>query len=426
MLELDYGTELDKKDPLAKFRERFVISDPELIYLDGNSLGRLPLLSKERLVKCILNEWGDRLIRSWDNWLPIARRIGDKLAENLLGAQKGEVVITDNVTINLYKLLNGAIDIDRPIIVTNIGNFPTDKYVPQRISQRLRQLYPQLNIQLMYFENDPIYGPTATDVDKVLNKINGRKAIVLLSHVDYKSGALADMEAINKVIRRHGALSLWDLCHSVGVVPIQLNETRADLAVGCTYKYLNGGPGSPAFLYVNKNLLGNKNFFSPIGGWFSQKNQFSFGDKYDPHTGIERFFTGTPPIISVVAIEPAIDMLIEAGIEKVRKKSNELTNYFLYLYNKHIRKYDFTLVTPQDSTKRGSHISLGHGRAFEISLALRNINVIPDFRPPDVIRIGLAPLYTRFIDVYNFTVKLKEIMEHKQYKEYYKKENIIP
>lgn len=425
MLKLDYARELDKKDQLAKFRERFVIND-ESIYLDGNSLGRLPISTKEQLEKCVLNEWGDDLIRSWDKWLLIARRIGDKLAKTLLGAQEGEVVITDNVTINLYKLLSAAIDSGRSIIITNKENFPTDKYVPERICQRLAQLCPQLNVQLLYFESDPVYGPTSIDVAKILNKIDGEKALVILSHVDYKSGALADMKAINKVIKESGALSLWDLCHSVGVVPIKLNETGADLAVGCTYKYLNGGPGSPAFLYVNKNLLGNKNFFSPIGGWFSQKNQFSFGDKYDPHTGIERFFTGTPPIISVVAIEPAIDMLIEAGIEKVRKKSNELTNYFLYLYNKHLRKYDFTLVTPQDSTKRGSHISLGHGKALEISLALRNINVIPDFRPPDVIRIGLAPLYIRFIDVYNFTVKLKEIMENKKYKEYSKKGNIVP
>ena len=237
------------------------------------------------------------------------------------------------------------------------------------------------------------------------------KAIVSLSHVSYKSGALADMGMINKVIQGHNALSLWDLCHSIGVVPIQLDETKTDLAVGCTYKYLNGGPGSPAFLYVSQHLLNNPSFQSPIGGWWAQTGQFDFGDEFHPRVGIERFMAGTPPILALVPLDSSLDMITEAGIHNIRQKSKKLTSYMMDLCERHLTQYDFTIATPKNSDERGSHVSLAHDEAGRISVALRQAGVISDHRPPNIVRLGLSPLDTGYVDVLGAVRRLQHIMQ---------------
>lgn len=421
-MDLQEAHKLDSEDQLAKYRSYFFIEDPELIYLDGNSLGRLPKKTIEKVNHVLKQEWGSNLIQSWDSWLPIAKRIGDKIGKHLLGTNEGEVIISDNVTTNIYKILSSCVDNRKTILITNKNNFPTDKYVLQRITQRLKSYGKE--IEQIFFENNPISGPSIEDIAKVLHDVDGTKAIFLLSHVDYKSGALADMQKINKTVHKNNALIIWDLCHSVGAVPIQLKKCNTDFAVGCTYKYLNGGPGSPSFIYINKKQLDN--FASPIGGWFSQKDQFSFNHDYEPHPQIDKSNTGTPPIISISSIEPAVDIFIEAGIDNIRKKSIKQTDITIKLIKEHLSDFNFSIQTPENHEQRGSHVSISHEKAFEISLALRDKKVIPDFRHPNVIRLGIAPLYTTYVDIYNFISRLKEIMQNKLYENYAGRNTLVP
>ncbi len=305
-----------------------------------------------------------------------------------------------------YKLIGAALSSGKTVLVTDSENFPTDRYVLQGWAQRQ-------GVTLKIFPCDPICGPQPADVAAVLRNVPHGAAVVCLSHVGYKSGALADMAAINAVIRAAGGWSLWDLCHSVGVVPITLHATGTDLAVGCTYKYLNGGPGAPAFLYVRQAL--QETLCSPIWGWFGQQNQFAFGMQYEPAIGIQRFACGTPPILAMAAIEAGLDLLAEAGLERLRQKSMALTSLLIALFDQWLVRYDFTLGTPRDPAQRGSHVALCHAEGYRISQAMIQAGVIPDFREPDTIRCGLAPLYTRFVDVWDAMDRLRTIMETKAY-----------
>jgi kynureninase len=393
---------LDRDDPLAHLRDRFVIDDPDLIYLDGNSLGRLPRRSVERLRQVVEHEWGRGLIRSWNQaWVELPARAGDLIGERLVGAAPGQVVVSDSTTVNLYKLAAAALDArpGRDAIVSDRHNFPSDRYV-------FEGLATARGLELRLVEFDELLGPTAEAVARV---VDGRTALVSLSHVDYRSGALADMAAINAVARRAGALTLWDLCHSAGAVPVELDASRTDLAVGCTYKYLNAGPGAPAFLYVRREHQARLR--QPIWGWFGQRGQFEMGQGYDPLPDVSRFLVGTPFVPGIALVEEGAALLAEAGIQRLRAKGVALTELVVELHDAWLAPLGFSLASPRDPAVRGAHVSLAHPDAYRISRALvEKAGVVPDFRPPDRIRLGPAPISTRFVDVWDAMDRLRRLV----------------
>ncbi len=409
-LSLSYARELDANDPLAKFRDEFLIEDAETIYMDGNSLGRLPNKSVERLQEVIAREWGARLVRGWgEGWMDAPTRIGGKIA-GLIGAASDEVIVADSTSVNFYKLVNAALDAraGRNQIVTETVNFPTDAYILQGIARTRGKTIAYV---------DARDGITIT-TDAIVNAIEKENcALVTLTHTAFKSGAVYDMRAITDAAHDAGALVLWDLSHSVGSIPVCLNQCDADLAVGCTYKYLNGGPGAPAFLYVRRDL--QDELLNPIQGWFGQKNQFDMGFEYAPADGIARFNVGTPPMLSLLAIEAGVDLLLEAGMENLRAKSVQQTEFLIALWEAWLQPFGVTLNSPRDANWRGSHVSLGHADALRIDRALiEEMNVIPDFRYPDNIRFGIAPLYTTFVDIYSAMARLKQVLDERIYEKY--------
>jgi kynureninase len=399
---------LDAIDPLAAFRERFVIADPELIYLDGNSLGRLPRATRDRLAT-VADEWGERLIGGWDEWIDAPARAGDVLAE-VLGARPGEVLVCDSTTVNLYKLCAAALDAYRlsaqRAVVTDDDNFPTDRYV-------LEGLCAERGLELRRFAADPLHGPQPADLEAVLT--DGAAALVVLSHVNYRSGALADLEGITEVARRHDAHVVWDLSHSAGAVDVGLDNAGVELAVGCSYKYLNGGPGAPAWLYVAESV--QERLRSPIWGWFGQEDQFAMERDYSPAAGIARFAAGTPPILGIAAVESGARMLAEAGMTRVREKSLSLTELAIGLHDAWLAPLGFELGTPREPDLRGSHVSLRHLEAWPINRALiERAKVIGDFRDPDTIRLGIAPLYVSHAEVWDAMDRLRRLVEAGEHK----------
>jgi kynureninase len=381
---------LDNADPLADFRERFVIADEHKLYLDGNSLGRLPKATRDRLHR-VIDQWGDELVSGWPEWIEAPARTGDALAE-VLGASAGEVLVTDSTTVNLYKLVNALLDADPALrtIATDTDNFPTDRYVLEGIA-RARGL------ELQIFENaDPLNGPQPDDVPE--------GALVVLSHVGYRSGALADMAALDA-----RATVIWDLSHSAGAVPIDLNARGLRYAVGCTYKYLNAGPGAAGYLYVAQ--AEQERLRTPIQGWFGQDDQFAMERPYAPAAGIARFMAGTPPILVLAAVEEGVRVTAEAGIEALRAKSIAQSELLIALHDEWLAPLGFTLGSPRDPQRRGSHVSLNHPDAWPICRALiERADVIPDFRGPDSVRLGIAPLYTRFVDVWDAIDRLRDLV----------------
>jgi kynureninase len=404
------AVELDQADPLAGFRDRFARAERdgrELIYLDGNSLGRLPLATAERTARVIRDEWGTGLISSWDHWIRLPAGVGDLLGEHLLGAAPGQVAVCDSTTVNLYKLACAALDArpGRRVIVTDDDNFPTDRYVFQGIAAQrgyqLRMIHTDMDSGL-----DEATVRAAVDVDT---------ALVSLSHVAYRSAALADMATITDLVHESGAVMLWDLCHSAGAVPVQLDACGADLAVGCTYKYLNAGPGAPAFLYVRRDL--QDRLRQPIWGWFGQRNLFEMGPDYDPVPGIERFTTGTPQVAGVVAVEEGARLLAEAGIGRLRDKGVQLTEYLITLADSWLMALGCSLASPRDPALRGSHVTLHHPEGRRICQALGARGVITDYRSPDRVRYGLAPVTTRFTDVWDAMDETRRVIEAKAYED---------
>ena len=398
------AAELDAQDPLAAFRDKFARDQHdgrELIYLDGNSLGRLPLTTAERIARVVREEWGTGLIGSWDHWMGLPARVGDLLGEHLLGAAPGQVAVSDSTTVNLYKLACAALDArpDRRVIVTDDDNFPTDRYVFQAIAAQrgceLRMIHTDMDSGL-----DEAALRAAVDEDT---------AVVSLSHVAYRSAALADMARVTDLVHASGAVMLWDLCHSVGSVPVQLDACRADLAVGCTYKYLNAGPGAPAFLYVRRDL--QDRLRQPIWGWMGQRNLFEMGPDYDPVPGIERFTTGTPPVVGVVAVQEGARLLAEAGIGRLRDKGIRLTEYLITLADVWLVPLGCSLASPRDPSRRGSHVTVHHPRAQQLCRELAARGVITDDRAPDRVRYGPAPIYTRFTDIWDAMSTTRQILE---------------
>jgi kynureninase len=379
---------LDAADPLAPFRARFVHEDGDRIYVDGNSLGRLPRDTPARLADRV-EEWGSRLVTAWPDWIDLPLEVGDILAP-LVGAQPGEVLVADSTTVNLYKLAHAALDVAEGAIVARAGDFPTDRYVLQGLT-RAR-------------------GRDLRLVDDVTSALAPPVALVCLSHVDYQTGALEDLRAVTAAAHEAGALALWDLSHSVGAVPVDLTGARADLAVGCTYKYLNAGPGAPAFLYVRSGL--QSALRSPIWGWFAQREQFAMGPEYEPVEGIGRFLAGTPPVLDLAAVEAGARLIAEAGVERLREKSVALTSLVVDLHDAVLTPLGFELGSPRDPARRGAHVSLRNPDAWRICRALiERADVIPDFRQPDSIRYGLPPIYTRFVDAWDAVDRLRRVVE---------------
>jgi kynureninase len=384
--------ELDAADPLGPFRRRFVIPDPDLVYLDGNSLGRPPLRAVERVARVATEEWAGALIRGWDHWIEAPRRVGDLLGTGLLGAHAGEVVICDSTTVDFYRLASAALDArpGRRYIVTDRANFPTDRYV-------LEGLARDRDREIAWLDPDPVDGPSVDDVAAALAAHPDDVALVTLSHVNYRSAAIADLPAITGLAHAAGALALWDLSHSAGSVPIGLAEHGVDLAVGCSYKYLNGGPGAPAYLYIRADLQAKLR--NPIQGWFGQSGQFEMGQGFQPMAGIGGWLTGTPGILGLAAAEEGIRVSVDAGIDAIRAKGIALTEYAIALHDRWLAPLGFTLGSPREAARRGAHLSVRRSDARGLTRALIEAGVVPDFRAPDSIRLGLSPLTTSFTDV---------------------------
>jgi kynureninase len=400
----EHAAELDGRDPLAGFRDRFARAERdgrELVYLDGNSLGRLPLATAERISRVVRDEWGTGLIGSWDHWIGLPARVGDLLGEHLLGAAPGQVAVSDSTTVNLYKLACAALDArpGRRVIVTDDDNFPTDRYVTAGIAA-------QRGCELRMIHTDMDSG---LDEATLRAAVGEDTALVTLSHVAYRSAALADMAAVTELVHASGAVMLWDLSHSAGSVPVQLDACDADLAVGCTYKYLNAGPGAPAFLYVRRDL--QDRLRQPVWGWFGQRDLLAMGPEYDPVPGIGRFTTGTPQVAGIAAVEEGARLLAEAGIDRLRDKGVRLTEYLITLADKWLAPLGCSLASPRDPARRGSHVTLHHRQAQRIYQALAARGVITDYRSPDRIRYGLAPMTTRFTDVWDAMAETRRILE---------------
>lgn len=409
---LDFAKQLDLQDPLASYREQFVLNDPDLIYLDGNSLGAMPKAAQQKARQVVDEQWGTDLIRGWNKgWWEAPSRVGDKIGQ-LIGAAPGQTLISDTVSINLFKLATSALMLqpDQTRIITDTFNFPSDLYILQGIKSTLGNRHEIVRIGAT--DND-----ITPDIPALESAINENTALVTLSHVVFKSGYLYDMQRITDLAHSKGALVLWDLSHSVGSVPVELDACNADLAIGCTYKYLNGGPGAPAFLYVNKNI--QEKLSSPIWGWWGQKNPFDFDLDYTPAPGAQRFLAGTQPMISLLTMEAALEPMLQAGMTALRAKSILMTDYASFLTDELLAPMGFLLGSPRDSARRGSHISIRHEEGYRINRVLiEDMNVIPDFRAPDNIRLGFAPLYISFMDIWKGFDRIRKVVKEKRYEKY--------
>jgi kynureninase len=406
-----HAAALDRADPLAALRDAFVVADDSPLYLDGNSLGRLPRAAVELADDLVRRQWGQRLIRGWnEGWFELSERIGAQIAA-LIGADADEVIVADSTSVNLFKLAVAALRArpERTRIVSDSLNFPSDLYILQGAVDLLGGRH---HIELAE-SADGIHGP----LDRLHALLDQQTALLTLSHVVFKSGYLYDMAAMNRSAHAAGALTLWDLSHSVGSVPIDLHAADADLAVGCTYKYLNGGPGAPAFLYVRRDL--QEQLANPLSGWFGQQDLFGFGLEYRPAAGLRRFLSGTPPVVSTALIEPGVQLLLAAGMPQLRAKSVAQTEYLIALWEQELAPLGYTLNTPRDAALRGSHVSLGHQHGLGIDLALiRELDVLPDFRAPDNIRLGIAPAYTSYVEIHDALQRMAVAVTEQRYLNY--------
>jgi kynureninase len=406
-----YAETLDAQDELAEFRNEFVIAEPELIYLDGNSLGRLPRQTAARLQEVMSEEWGQGLIRGWNtNWFNAPTRVGEKIAQ-LVGATPGQVIISDTTSINLFKLVMAALRAKpgRRQIISDTLNFPSDLYILQGC---IELLGGQHRLELVPSEDG-----ITPDLRALEAMIGPDTALVTLSHVVFKSGYLYNAQAITEQAHKAGALVLWDLSHAAGAVPVELDAWNADLAVGCTYKYLNGGPGSPAYLYVRKEL--QEALQPPIWGWWAQRSPFAFDLDFSPAEGMNRFLVSSPPVLSMLAIQSAVDVLLRAGMERLRRKSVAQTDYLIALSDHFLAPLGFTLGSPRATETRGSHVSLRHAEGYRINRALiEAMHLIPDFRAPDNLRLGIAPLYTRYVEIWEAVQRIRRVVEERIYERY--------
>lgn len=412
MSNIEQAEHLDVQDPLASFRA-FFQHEPNSIYLDGNSLGKLPIQAKKDILHAVDKQWGKNLIRSWnDHWLGLPKRLEQKIAI-LLGAKATELKVGESTSVNLFKLIHALLssNLTPKNLLTDSLNFSTDVYVMEGLAKQFECKPPKI----VTYVHD-----LKADLMLLKDEIKKQPGIVSLSLVSYKSAWLYPMKSLNEYAEQNSSIIIWDLSHAVGVVDVNLAESKTKIALGCTYKFLNGGPGSPAFLYIQEDLI--TKLHSPIQGWFGHQKPFDFSLLYTPSDGIDRFDAGTPQILSQVAMEAGIDLALKAGISAIRKKSMAQTSYIVELIQEKLIPLGFAIETPMNPEERGSHITLAHPESWRVCKALimgksDGVKIISDFRPPDYLRLGIAPIYTRYIDLFKSIERIEQIMLSQEYLE---------
>lgn len=400
---------LDAKDPLAAFRNEFVIEDQTLSYLDGNSLGRMPVETIKVVDKYLRNEWGSKLVTGWSGWIDEAQSVGDLIGRATLGASSGQTLCVDTTSVNFYQLCSAAVAArpNRKTIVSDTANFPTDRYILEGICK-------QYGLKLVLIDDDS--GEEFVSPEMLKKVLNDDVALVTLSVIQYRSGVLHDVPKLTQLVRDAGALFVWDASHAVGVVPMQYDIDKVDLAVGCTYKYCNSGPGSPAWLYVSHAMQNELQV--PIQGWFAQRDQFAMGQGFDRVEGMRGFQIASPSIIGMRCVQTSLSMIERAGLEEIAKKAAIGTNLMIELHDAWLAPLGFSVVTPRDSRRRGGHISVRHEHAYKVSEAMRVFgNVIGDFRQPDCIRLAISPLATSYVEVFDGFARIRDLVTTKKYLE---------
>ena len=410
-MERTAALELDAQDPLREFKNRFVITDPDTCYLDGNSLGRLPHATVKAINDFLTQEWGPEVVAGWGHWVDEAQSVGDLIGRSALGAGPGQVLACDTTSVNFYQLASAAIRArpDRKTIIIDAANFPTDRYIMQGLAD-------QLGLKLITIDNeDPTISDHELITPEILKKyMSDDVALVSLEVVQYRSGARQDIKAINDLVKSYGALMLWDAAHAIGSVAMDFDKNGVELAVGCTYKYGNSGPGAPAWLYVSKQMQNELRV--PIQGWFAQRDQFAMGPTFERDESIRGFQIASPSLMGLRCIKTSFEMIEEAGIAEIEKKAAQGTAMMIELYEQWLAPLGFTLNTPRNHNQRGGHISLVHPEAEKIAIALRKFaNVIPDYRVPNSIRVAISPLATSYVEVYDGFQRIRDLVSTRQY-----------
>ena len=410
-MERTAALELDAQDPLREFKNRFVITDPDTCYLDGNSLGRLPHATVKAINDFLTQEWGPEVVAGWGHWVDEAQSVGDLIGRSALGAGPGQVLACDTTSVNFYQLASAAIRArpDRKTIIIDAANFPTDRYIMQGLAN-------QLGLKLITIDNeDPTISDHELITPEILKKyMSDDVALVSLEVVQYRSGARQDIKAINELVKSFGALMLWDAAHAIGSVAMDFDKNGVELAVGCTYKYGNSGPGAPAWLYVSKQM--QHELRVPIQGWFAQRDQFAMGPTFERDESIRGFQIASPSLMGLRCIKTSFEMIEEAGIAEIEKKAAQGTAMMIELYEQWLAPLGFTLNTPRNHNQRGGHISLVHSEAEKIAIALRKFaNVIPDYRVPNSIRVAISPLATSYVEVYDGFQRIRDLVSTRQY-----------
>jgi len=407
----EYALELDQQDPLAGYRSKFVITDPNLCYLDGNSLGRLPHATVKAVSDFLSQEWGNEVVTGWSHWIDEAQVAGDLLGRAVLGAGPGQVLVCDTTSVNFYQLCVAAIKArpGRKTVITDAANFPTDRYILKGIAE-------QFGLKLIIIDNeDPAIAENELITAELLEKYMSEDvAMVTFEVIQYRSGARTDIQSVTDLARSYGALVVWDASHAAGAIEMNFDACGVDLAVGCTYKYGNSGPGSPAWLYVNKKI--QKELQVPILGWFGNEDQFGMGPDFVKAEGIRGFQIASPSIIGIRGVQVAFAMIEEAGIDVIASKAAIGTQMMIDLYDEWLAPLGYTLLTSRNPKERGGHISIGHPEAARICVALRKFaNVIPDYRTPNAIRLAIAPLPTSYVEVWDGFQRIRDLTQTRQY-----------
>jgi kynureninase len=413
MITLDHMRSMDASDSLAKYRNEFVIDDPNTCYLDGNSLGRLPKSTVTAINRVVTEEWGGELVAGWEKWIDLSTQVGDRLGEIALGAAAGQVLVTDTTSVNLYRLAYAALR-DKPgrkTIIIDEANFPTDRYILQEIAQ-------ELGYRLITIPSEDSSVATYEQItpEVLARYLDSDVALVSLQVVNYRSGARQDVAALTKLVHDHGGHVLWDASHAVGSVDLQFDAWGVQLAVGCTYKYLNSGPGSPAWLYINSAL--QPRLQTPINGWFGQRDQFAMGPDFERASGMRGFQIASPSIIGVSCVAASIELIAAAGMPAIEAKCATGTELMINLFDEWLAQLGFSLETPRDPQQRGGHLSITHPNAAKIARALREVShVIPDFRRPQTIRVAVSPLYTSYQEIYTGFERLRDLVSSGRYQD---------
>lgn len=399
---------LDANDPLRRFRDQFVITDPEVCYLDGNSLGRLPKKTVEVVQRYLVEEWGGELVAGWSHWIDEAQRVGDVLGQIALGAGRGQVLALDTTSVNFYQLCDAAMRArpDRNVVISDTANFPTDRYILEGLCERHGK-------RLILIDDES--GEEYVTPEMLKAHLSADVALVTLSVVQYRSGALHDVGALTRMVHESGALVLWDASHAVGVVDMKFDQDDVDLAVGCTYKYCNSGPGSPAWLYVNERM--QESLRVPIQGWFAQRDQFAMGQGFDRAVGMRGFQIASPSIVGLRCVETSLAMIGEATLPAIAQKAAIGTDLMIALHDEWLAPLGFSVVTPRDATRRGGHITMKHPEAKQIAVAMREMaKVIPDYREPSSIRVAISPLATSYREVFDGFARIRDLVSSGEYR----------